>query len=163
MKSLKSSKLRNLILLSSLILLITSCSKKENVGPNNTLTEDPIQTETISGIFPVEVYVPGIYITQSPDKVGFCEERRNNTCMIIRYNRSSNNTDICDVELPNANSFTNSIVKSAEVKTIEFEQTQLTKDELTNVFSKSNDGSYIIKGIASKNNQNYLFNLKLVF
>lgn len=160
MKSIKS---RNLILLSSLIIFIASCSKKENIGPRDTLPQDPMQTETISGIFPVEVQVPGVYITQSPDKVGFCEERHNNTCMIIRYNGRLNNTDICDVELPNANSFTNSIVKSAEVKTIEFEQTQLTKDELTNVFSKSNDGSYIIKGIASKNNQNYLFNLNLVF
>lgn len=159
MKSIKS---RNLILLSSLIIFIASCSKKENNGPSDTLPQDPMQTETISGIFPVEVHVPGVYVTDGIDKVGLCEERKNNICMIIRYgNKINNNIPECTVVFPINNSFVNSTEKSADVLAFQYVPTTLNQNDLTNTFSLNADGSYGIKGISTKNNQNYLFDFKL--
>jgi len=79
-----------IIALFIVVLFISSCSKKEDPAPQNTLPEDPMQTETIQ-------YVPTI----------------------------------------------------------------LNQNDLTNTFSLNAEGSYGIKGISTKNNQNYLFDFKL--
>lgn len=147
-----------------LSLTITSCSKKEDVGLTNALPEDQVQTETISGIFPLEVHVPGVYVTEAADKVGGCEEKSGNTCMIIRCNNKSGNSNpTCMVLLPKENSFINAIEKTADLVEINYDPTTLTQNDLTNVFVKNSDGTASIKGIATKENSKYLFNLKLRF
>lgn len=143
-------------------LFISSCSKKEDPAPQNSLPEDPMQTETISGIFPLEVQVPGVYVTSGVDKVGFCEERKNNICMIIRYgNKIKNNIPECTVVFPINNSFVNYTERSADVLAFQYIPTTLNQNDLTSTFSLNADGSYRIKGISIKNNQNYLFDFNV--
>lgn len=146
------------------IFIVSSCSKINDIAPQNSLNEDPIQTETISGIFPVEVYVPGVYVTAASDKVGVCEEKQGNICMIIRCSgRSVNSTPVCTALLPNENSFVNPIEKTAELLEVIYEPTTLSQNDLTNVWVSNTDGSTSLKGIAIKENSKYMFNLKLRF
>src|SRR5574343_350210 len=80
-------------------LFISSCSKKED---------------------------PGVYVTSGVDKVGFCEERKNNICMIIRYgNKIKNNIPECTVVFPINNSFVNSTERSADVLAFQYAPTTL--------------------------------------
>lgn len=145
-----------------LSLVISSCGKKEDPAPDTSALESFPQTETISGIFPLEVYVPGVYVTNDPEKVGFCADREKNICMIIRYgNRFENNIPQCSVILPSNNSFANPTEKLAEVLSMQYEPTSLSANDLTNTFSMNADGNYSAKGISTKNNQNYLFNFNL--
>lgn len=72
-------------LLLALFCLVSACSLEKNELPKPSgVIVNGGNTDLMVGLRNLEVHVPGVYVTSSSTSVGDCEEKKSNTCMIIR-------------------------------------------------------------------------------
>lgn len=135
-----------------------SCETNNELAPISVAKEQAENTSTdlISMHLTVELHIPGVYVTSSSTAVGDCEEKKNNTCMIIRANLRpviGGNTNEKEVEsanlyLPDASgSFENSEPISVKVNSLTTEEATTNNINLINdYFFKNGVNNYNVYG-----------------